>query len=133
MEHLYESRAISVDIPRNWKEVYDFASVPENFPRWASGLGKTLRQENGEWRAQGPEGPVRIRFSERNEFGVLDHVVTTPSGAEIYIPLRVIANGTGSQVMLTLFRLPDMTAEKFEADAEWVKRDLNALKALMQI
>lgn len=91
-----------------------------------------MRQENGEWRAQGPEGPVKIRFSERNEFGVLDHVVITPSGAEIYIPLRVIANGDGCLVMLTLFRLPDMTAKKFDADAEWVTRDLNTLKTLLQ-
>jgi hypothetical protein len=132
MAHLYESRTISIDIARNWKEAYDFAAVPENFSRWASGLGKSLWQENGEWRAQGPEGPVRIRFSERNAFGVLDHVVTTSSGAEVYIPLRIIANGTGCLVMLTLFRLPGMTAEKFDADAEWVKRDLNTLKTLLQ-
>jgi hypothetical protein len=132
MKSLYESRTISVDIACDWKKAYDFASVPENFPQWASGLGNSLRHENGEWRAQGPEGPVKIRFSERNEFGVLDHVVITPSGAEIYIPLRVIANGTGCLVMLTLFRLPDMTAEKFDADAEWVTRDLNTLKTLLQ-
>lgn len=132
MEHLYESRTISVAIACDWRKAYDFASVPENFPRWASGLGNSLRQEHGEWRAQGPEGPVKIRFSERNEFGVLDHVVITQPGAEVYIPLRVIANGTGCLVMLTLFRLPDMTAEKFDADTEWVTRDLNTLKTLLQ-
>jgi len=132
MAQLYESRTISVDIACDWKKAYDFASVPENFSRWASGLGKSFRQENGEWWAQGPEGPVKIRFSERNEFGVLDHVVTTPSGAEVYIPLRIIANGTGCLAMLTLFRLPGMTAEKFDADAEWVRRDLSTLRTLLQ-
>jgi hypothetical protein len=34
-------------------------------------------------------------------------------------------------VLLTLFRQPDMPDAKFEADAEWVKRDLLSLKALV--
>jgi hypothetical protein len=46
--------------------------------------------------------------------------------------MRVIANGTGSEVLFTLFRLPDMTAEAFARDAEWVERDLKALKALLE-
>jgi len=46
--------------------------------------------------------------------------------------MRVIANGTGSEVIFTLFRLPEMTAEDFARDAEWVERDLRALKALLE-
>jgi hypothetical protein len=46
--------------------------------------------------------------------------------------MRVIANGTGSEVLLTLFRLPDMTVEAFARDAEWVERDLKALKELLE-
>ena len=54
------------------------------------------------------------------------------TGIEIYIPLRVIANGTGAEVMLTLFRLPEMTDAVFARDAEWVAKDLAALKALLE-
>src|SRR2546430_8233611 len=34
----------------------------------------------------------------------------------IYIPMRVIANGAGSEVLFTLFRLPDTTDETFARD-----------------
>lgn len=75
---------------------------------------------------------MKVRFTERNSFGVLDHYVITGPGLEIYIPMRVISNGTGSEVIFTLFRLSDMSDEKFAEDAEWVKRDLNALKNLLE-
>jgi hypothetical protein len=82
--------------------------------------------------AEAPAGQVRIRFTGRNDFGVLDHHVILATGAEIYIPLRVIANGTGAEVTLTLFRLPEMTDAVFARDAEWVAKDLAALKALLE-
>lgn len=75
---------------------------------------------------------MKVRFTEQNNFGVLDHYVIPESGPEIYIPLRVISNGGGSEIIFTLFRQPGMSEEKFAADADWVRRDLNALKTLLE-
>jgi hypothetical protein len=94
------------------REVYDFASVPENFSKWATGLGKSLRKMNDEWVAETPRGLMKARFTVRNDFGVLDHYVISKPGMEIYIPMRVIANGTGSELIFTLFRPPAMPDEK---------------------
>jgi len=132
MATMYQSRNLSVQIGRNPRDVYNFTSVPENFPRWASGLGKSLKRKNGEWIAETPQGPIKVRFTERNEFGILDHYVIPESGVEIYIPMRVIPNGSGSELIFTLFRLSDVSNEKFAADAEWVMRDLTALKNLLE-
>ena len=132
MATTHPSRNLSVSINRDAKDVYNFVSVPENFLRWASGLGKSLMKVNGEWVAETPEGPVKVRFTERNEFGVLDHWVSSKPGLRIYIPMRVIPNGSGSELIFTLFRLPDMSDEKFAADAEWVMRDLTSLKNLLE-
>jgi hypothetical protein len=132
MTKTHPSRNLSVSINRDAGYVYNFACVPENFPLWASGLGKSLMKEGGEWIAETAEGQVKIRFSERNEFGVLDHWVSPMPGLQIYIPLRVIPNGSGCEVILTLFRLPKMSDEKFAADAEWVMRDLSSLKNLLE-
>jgi len=41
-------RNLSVSINRDARDVYSFVCVPENFPRWASGLGKFV--EAGKWR-----------------------------------------------------------------------------------
>jgi hypothetical protein len=128
----HQSRHLSVSINRDAREVYNFVCVPENFPRWASGLGRLLKKLNDEWVAETLEGPVKVRFSERNEFGVLDHWVSPTPGLEIYIPMRVIPNGGGSELLFTLFRLADMSDDKFAADAEWVKGDLTSLKKLLE-
>jgi hypothetical protein len=44
--------------------------------------------------------------------------------------MRIIRNGDGAEVQLTLFRQPDMSDAAFAADAQWVTRDLQALRAL---
>lgn len=125
-------RYLGIFIRRSAQEVYDFAAAPEHLSQWASGLGKTLRQIDGRWIADGPAGEVAVRFAERNAFGVLDHWVTTAQGVEISIPLRVIPDGHGSNLMLTLFRRPGLSDEQFEADAAWVLRDLATLKRLLE-
>jgi hypothetical protein len=132
MANTHNSRNLSIFIDRDAKDVYNFVCVPENFSRWASGLGKSLKKLDGLWIAETPEGPVKVKFTERNEFGVLDHWVSPKPGLQIYIPMRVIANGNGCELIFTLFRLPGVTDEKFSADAEWVMRDLTTLKNLLE-
>lgn len=132
MAATFESRTISVAIDRPPREVYDFAVVPENLPRWATGLGSSGERAGDDWVAQTAQGTVRVRFVGRNELGVLDHHVTLPGGQAVYSPMRVVANGTGSELSFTLFRLSGVTREQFEADAVWVARDLKALKLLLE-
>lgn len=133
MATMHPLRNLSVSINRDAKDVYDFVSIPENFPRWASGLGKSLKKVDGEWIAETQKGPVKVKFTERNEFGVLDHWVSPKPGLQIYIPMRVIANGSGSELIFTLFRSPEMSDKQFAADLEWVMRDLTSLKILLEV
>jgi hypothetical protein len=74
-------RHISVSIERDFDEVYGFLVQPENFPKWASGLGESLRHVEGmQWLVETPAGPTRVRFTDQNSFGILDHVVTPAVG-----------------------------------------------------
>jgi uncharacterized protein YndB with AHSA1/START domain len=128
----YESRTISVAIARPPGEVYDFASVPENLPRWASGLGTAGARDGADWVSRMEVGTVRVRLVPRNTLGVLDHDVTLPDGTVVTNPMRVVPNGAGSEVSFTLFRRPEMTGEMFEADAATVRADLHTLKRLLE-
>lgn len=127
-----QARVVHIGIDRPWQSVYAFAADPQTMPRWASGLADGLTQESADWVAEGPLGAIRIRFSPDNEFGVIDHVVTMPSGQKVTNALRVIPNGDGAEVMFTLLRQPDMDDSQFAADAEWVMKDLKTLKALLE-
>ncbi|KFG89042.1 Polyketide cyclase [Sphingobium herbicidovorans NBRC 16415] len=123
------SRTYSISIDRNWRDLYEAIWRPEVFPKWASGLAESdMRNEDGKWLADGPEGAITIRFTPHNDYGVMDHWVDTGEGKEVHVPLRVIQNGEGSEVMLTLFRQPGMDDEMFARGTKWINRDLRALK-----
>jgi hypothetical protein len=132
MKTLFESKTISVSITASHRDVYEFVSNPTNLPKWASGLGTSIESGGDEWIAHSPQGPVKLRFEKRNDLGVLDHYVIPGSGVKLYMPMRVVANGEGSEIIFTLFRQPDMNDEKFQEDAEWVERDLAALKKFLE-
>lgn len=134
METMLSSRTLSVSIrcSPGHVYVYEFVTNPGNLPKWAQGLGPSVRKQGLEWMVDTPQGPMKIRFAAQNRFGVMDHYVTTPSGVEVYVPMRVFANGSGSEVIFTLFRLPDMSDEQYVEDMRLVERDLRALKDLLE-
>ena len=103
-------------IERPAGEVYAFVSDLKNLPTWASGLSAA----------------VKVRFVERNALGVLDHFVRVDSGPEVYMPMRVFPNGEGAEVLITVFRQQGISDEKFAEDTHWVRRDLEALKTLLE-
>ncbi|MDT4989027.1 MAG: hypothetical protein QOI74_3121 [Micromonosporaceae bacterium] len=127
-----ESRHLSVYIDRPVTDVYAFASDPANLPRWASGLGSSVVQVDGDWFVETPEGRVRVTFAPDNEYGVLDHDVLTPSGQTVYVPLRAVADGDGCEVVFTLRRSPGMTDAEFERDTALVGADLALLKKVLE-
>lgn len=133
------ARSFSISIAMEWQALYERIWRPEFFPVWAAGLSEVDLQPDGDgageaegWLARGPEGSVRIRFTPHNAFGIMDHWVETGGDALVYVPLRVVANGDGAEVVLTLYRQPDMSDERFAADIKLVNRDLKTLKHVIE-
>lgn len=126
------ARTVSVSISASPRQVYEFAADPANLPKWAPGFVKSIASRDGQWVAQTTLGEVTFVFAERNVLGVLDHGVTLPSGESFFNPMRVVANGQGSEVLFTLFRHPPMTEAEFERDAAVVLGDLEKLKAVIE-
>lgn len=126
------TKTITVTVEAPPSAVYAFASNPENLPRWAPSFVLSIAPVNGKWVASTPIGELAIRFVPLNDLGVLDHFVTAPDGVEVYVPMRVFANGRGSEIIFTLFQSPEMSDEQFEADARMVESDLLTLKKLLE-
>ncbi len=127
-----EVRYLTVSIEREPDMVYAFASDPENLPKWAAGLGLGVRRAGEHWVVITQDGSVGLRFTPHNPYGVLDHTVILRDGTEVYVPMRVMPNGKGSEVMLGLFRPSDMDDATFARDARLMQNDLQALKGLME-
>jgi hypothetical protein len=78
----FTAKHISVSINRSAAQVYEFASNPENLPKWAAGLSGSIKKVDENWITESPMGTVKVKFAEKNKFGVLDHDVTLPSGSK---------------------------------------------------
>lgn len=123
--------SVYIDLPPG--KVYDFASDPRNLPRWAAGLARSeVKKEGDLWTMESPLGRVKVRFAERNAFGVLDHDVTLESGVTVHNPMRVLPQGRGSEFTFTLIRQPGTPDDQFRADKAAVEKDLSALKDLLE-
>lgn len=127
-----ESQHLSIYIERPAAEVYVYLMNPENLPKWAAGLSGSIQNRDGHWFAQSPMGEIEVIFVPENAYFVADHDVKLSDGTTFNNPMRVIAHGTGCEVVFTLRRQPDRSEEEQEADASEVRRDLSTLKELLE-
>ena len=127
-----ESRTITVRIDRPFDKVYEFLVDPANWNQWASGLGKNIRRSQDVWIADSDGGVARVQFTPQNSFGVVDHTVIRPSGQRVYVPMRLLENGSGCELLFTLFREPSISDAQFASDAAFVEQDLNGVKRLLE-
>jgi len=128
---LLQSHTISVAIACPFEEAYDFLSKPANFPQWAGGLCSDIEKKDDQWVIITPEGLCKIEFTKKNAFGVLDHTVTV-GRTKVYVPMRLVANNNGCEVLLTLYKQGGMEDSRFAEDIGWVERDLEVLKDLLE-
>jgi len=128
-----QARTVQVTIARPWREVCEFLAQPRNYPRWASWLGPSLRLQRGDWIARRPDGGrAKVRFTERNAFGVVDHCLLEAEDRATFVALRVVGHDAGSEVIATFFREPGSSDEQLATHADTAQRDLGKLKTLME-
>ncbi|GAB2712320.1 hypothetical protein BKA24_003050 [Microbacterium marinum] len=128
----WTARHISRSIDRDPADVAAFAGDPANLPQWAAGLSTGIRRDGDRWLAESPMGDVEVSFPGPVEFGILDHDVTLPDGTRFHNPLRVLRNDRGSEVVFTLYRMPGVSDEDYEADAARIEGDLDELAAILE-
>lgn len=130
-----QSRVITLGVACEWRRAYVLAADPKRLPEWASGLAKSALVPHGDhWIVRTPDsGDARMRFAPRNDLGVLDHWVAPEGVPEVYLPFRVIGVAPDAcELQFTLLRQPHMDEAAFERDAQWIARDLQALRDLLE-
>jgi hypothetical protein len=126
-----EARTVSVSLERSAAAVYNYLSDPASFPKWSLFITDIRNDGNG-WLVTTPNGTVRMTFTSKNEFGVLDHHVTVNPQRRVYVPMRVVSNGDGSEVLFTVFRAAGMSDDEYEKDIAMVRTDLARLKRTLE-
>jgi hypothetical protein len=127
-----ESKHVSTHIDRPLEAVYEYASDPANLPEWAPGLLSSIERDGDHWVAESPMGRIKLVFTPKNEYGVLDHDVTVASGETFHNPMRVLPDGDGCELVFTVRRQAEMSDEDFERDWKAVLEDLVAIKRILE-
>jgi hypothetical protein len=126
------AHTLSVSIERDPALVYRFIRDPRNLTQWAPGFALSARREETGWRVETAGGSVGIEFAPENPFGVVDHTVTADGVPEVIVPMRVVGNRDGAEVVFTLFEPDGMTPDELQRDLGLVDGDLHTLKRLME-
>jgi uncharacterized membrane protein len=121
---------ISILAPR--QRVIAFLSDMNNWKTWAPWVRSVSRLSARDWTLETDAGPMRVHFVEWNSLGVLDHQVTLASGVTVLNSMRVLANGSGSELVMVVFQSPGASAEEFERDVQAVRDDLGRIKKVAE-
>jgi len=133
---MFRTGIISIYIDRPFAPVYDFLLDPANLMRWMPSLGPMLRHVvDEEWVAENPDwpiGPLTMRFTPRNRYGVLDVAVSSASLGTMSVPCRLVPNGIGCEIIYLLRQSAGSTEDAFASEQEWLRSDLLTLKTLLE-
>ena len=121
---------LSIDVPP--ENVVAFLSDLENWKTWAPWITSVTRDSSGAWVVGTDDGGMTFRFGEGNTLGVLDHDVTLASGVTVHNALRVVPNGTGSELLMVLFEWPHMGGGEFDRDVSAVRADFDKIKQVIE-
>ncbi len=126
------SVTLSISIAAKPVDIAAYVADARNMPQWAGGFCKSVRKDGDDWVVETGEGEVGLRFLGPTSAGILDHIVTLAPGIEVYVPMRVLTNEEGSEVLFTLFQPPAMTDFRLQQDMALVRADLQQLKRVIE-
>lgn len=127
-----EARTVSISIARPADDVYAYLAKPAHIPEWSEFITK-IRRDGEQWIATTKTGEQSTMiFTYDNRLRVLDHDVIVSPTLTVHVPLRVLPNGTGSEVIFTVFRLADMDDVAFAKDIAMVETDLRGMKRVLE-
>lgn len=129
---VYRAEVVHVSILATPRQVYDFLADVNNWKTWAPWVRAVAKSSARDWTVDTDGGPLKLRFVEVNDLGVLDHTVTLASGVRIENAMRVSPNGSGSELSMVVLQTPPATSVQFEQDVQAVRDDFGRIKRVVE-
>jgi len=132
-----ETHAGKVSIDAPFEEVARLVADPARAHEWGTEFfsGPLRRADSDEWVAPVPMmgGEIRYRHEADVERGMVD-VYLAPPGSDFGppLPMRVVPNGDGADVIVVLARMPGTSTERWEQHLRDLERELETLKSLAE-
>ncbi len=130
---LNETKTLTVSIDAAFEIVMADLGDPMTHPEWATEFfsGKAEPGTGGSVTANVPMmgGKIQFKIESHPDQGILD-LFLAPAGAEFGdpLPVRVLRNGDGVDILWTLTRFPGMPAQVWQDGLRSMDRELLGLK-----
>lgn len=131
------TRTLTVTIDAPFDRVARDLADPRTHPDWAKGFfkGEARPSKNDEVVIFSPFMGTDVRFRVEADLarGILD-LYLAPASAEFgpALPVRLLHNGDGVDVLWTLTRFPDTPDERWEAGCASMQQELQELKRIQE-
>lgn len=120
-----------VDINATFEKVFAFMSEPMNWPRYAIvNMRSVTPGQDGWYNTVTKFGEGQLKVFPMKEHGIFDHT-WKDAQASWTVPARVVKNGSGATVLMTLFQPPVMTDAQFDAAMKDMDIEMNELKGIL--
>lgn len=132
MNKIARSATKSADIQTPPEKAYAFLADPMNWPQYAVvNLRSVSPGQNGWFKAVTKFGEGQLKINGVKELGLFDHVWKDPQASwQVYS--RVVPNGDGSTVTMTLFQPPVMSDEQFDHAMKEMDVEMAKLKEILE-
>lgn len=132
MHKIARSAIKSTDIQATPEKVYEFLADPMNWPQYAVvNLRSVSPGENGWFKVVTKFGEGELKVNGVKDLGLFDHVWKDPQATwQVYS--RVVPNGGGSTVMMTLFKPPAMSDQQFDHSMKEMDIEMAKLKEILE-
>jgi hypothetical protein len=125
---LHRTEVVHTSIAAAPQRVIAWLRDLNNWATWAPWIQSVSQISTREWTLATEAGMMQVRFVEPSSFGVLDHDVSLESGETAFNSMRVLPNGSGSELVMVLFQRPSMSRDQFQRDVEAVTDDLARMR-----
>lgn len=127
-----KAKTINTTIHCSPQRAIAFLSDPQNLPRWHRAFCRSVRREGEGWMVQTHRKTVPLQILRDDRSGVVDFLFKFDADFEWLVPSRVLANGNGSELVLTLIQ-PDGTSDAdYHRHLQWAFDALRDAKKLLE-
>jgi cold-inducible RNA-binding protein len=128
MKNTLRSKTLTASLEASVAQIYSRIADPDQLAQWHTAFCRSLRKENGACMVESPRGLVPVRFLRDDRAGILDLVMTLLETIEFQTAIRVLANGTGSEVLMTLIQPAGLPDAAFHEQVRWAESALRNLR-----
>lgn len=113
-------------------QAIEFLSDVQNLPTWHRSFCRSVEKGPEGWRVQTHRSKISVRVLRDDRSGVVDFLFRFAPDFEWLVPTRVLPNGDGSEIILTLIQ-PDGTSETdYQRHLQWGFEALRELRKKLE-